>query len=84
MFTDIVTDWDILTHLITFNPHGIYIGGALGFELESVSNILHKYGINIWVYPNLAQSSISTTPGQKKFWIRPEDVELYATYIDVM
>ena len=84
MLTDTVTDWDTLTHLIAIGAHGVYIGGALGFELDKVSEILHKFGMWVWVKPNLAQSSVSTTPGYKKFWIRPEDVEIYESYVDVM
>lgn len=62
----------------------IYIINELGFSLGKVAPMCHDKGIQIRVYPNVAQSSskfpIDTV---KKFFIRPEDLDAYEKYVDV-
>ncbi len=84
MFSNIVDDWDTLSHMIALGVRCIIVGNALGFELDKVAEVLHKYWILVWVYPNIAQSTCSTTPDMKKFWIRPEDLKEYEPYVDVV
>ena len=61
----------------------MYIAEAMGFELAAIAEIVKPYGAKIRVYPNVAQASRRETKGLMKFWIRPEDIEIYEKYIDV-
>lgn len=56
---------------------------ALGFELEDIAALAHKLQVQIRVYPNVAQGARSELPGIYKFWIRPEDIEVYEDCVDV-
>ena len=82
-FSTMVHSWDVLTGLVNMGVSDIYIVEELGFELVSVAAVLHERGIQIRCYPNVAQSAHPDVPDIKKFFIRPEDVELYEQYVDV-
>lgn len=64
----------------------IYITESLGFCMKAVKAIKERYEVQIRVIPNIAQCSPTARTlisPMKKFWIRPEDTELYEGYIDV-
>lgn len=82
-FLDSVTSIDQLTGFLTYKPTDMYICEELGFSLDKVSAILHDHNVRVRVYPNICQSSFSGTPSLKTFFIRPEDVETYSTFVDV-
>ena len=82
-FSTLVHSWDVLTGLADMGVSDIYIVEELGFELASAAAVLHERGIQIRCYPNVAQSAHPDVPDIKKFFIRPEDVELYEQYVDV-
>lgn len=77
-------NWEVFNGLIDLGVSDIYVVESLGFELEACSKIAHNKGIQIRVFPNIAQSSWTNTEALKKFFIRPEDVKLYEPYVDVM
>jgi hypothetical protein len=81
-FEKVATNWDEFFGLLSYEPSEIYIGEALGFELDKVSKIAHSKGVKVRVFPNVAQSSWRFSPSIKKFFIRPEDVEFYSQYVD--
>ena len=83
-FDTFVKDWDTLHGLLKLYPTDMYITENLGFELDKVAKILHNHNIKVRVFPNVAQSAWRKTPALKKFFIRPEDVEVYEKYVDVM
>lgn len=83
-FDTFVKDWDTLLGITKMHPSDIYIVENLGFEIKDIASILHKFGIRIRVFPNVAQSSWSKTPALKQFFIRPEDIWQYEPYVDVM
>lgn len=83
-FNDHVNSWDMLWGIMEEDPTDMYITDELGFELKEVARILHNNGINVRVFPNVAQSRWKYTPDIMKFFIRPEDVERYEPYVDVM
>ena len=63
----------------------IYITGSLGFYLDKLQPFRDR--VKLRVFPNIAQSTKGTTkllPQLIKFYIRPEDLELYQDYIDVI
>lgn len=82
-FSNPVCSIDMLTGLLDLHPTDMYICEELGFFLDQVSKILHQNNIAVRVYPNICQSSYSKTPSIKTFFIRPEDLEEYAKYVDV-
>lgn len=83
-FFDILVDeWDVLNAVAAYEPTDMYIVNTLGFELAEVSRKLHKQNINIRVYPNIAQSRVSGGNSLCKFWIRPEDTDVYDHFVDV-
>lgn len=77
-------DFDTFWGLVNLKPTSIYIVEALGFNIKQCAEAAHEFGIDIRVYPNVAQSAWQTTPGIMKFFIRPEDVKVYEPYVDVM
>ena len=70
--------------LISLGVSDVYIVEELCFEIDKVAEIAHSEGVNIRVFPNVAQSSWNDSDGITKFFIRPEDVYLYEPYIDVL
>ena len=62
----------------------IYIINELGFKIADIAPICHRNNIKIRVFPNIAQAGTNfPIENLKKFFIRPEDVELYEPYIDI-
>lgn len=64
----------------------IYITESLGFNMKALKRIKDKFKVKYRVFPNIAQSSSDpdkAIPAMQKFFIRPEDTELYEEYIDV-
>ena len=82
-FSTSITTWDQLHYYLNLGASDVYVTEDLGFDIEAVARTVHEHNAIVRVYPNVAQSSIKETPGLRKFFIRPEDVELYAPYIDV-
>jgi hypothetical protein len=61
----------------------MYICEELGFSLDKISKILHDNNVRVRVFPNICQSSFPETPSIKTFFIRPDDITVYATFVDV-
>lgn len=78
-----VNDWDTFDGLIKLGVSDMYIVETLAFEMDKCGERAHEFGINIRVFPNIAQSQFSNTEDIKKFFIRPEDVHYYESYVDV-
>ena len=82
-FSYLVTTIDELHGLMKYKPTDMYICEELGFSLDKISKILHNNNILVRVFPNICQSSFSETPSIKTFFIRPEDISIYSSYVDV-
>lgn len=78
-----ITDWDILHLLLQLDVSDVYISEAMGFELFKIAPVVHARGVQIRVFPNVAQSSNESIAAPIKFFIRPEDTSLYEPYVDV-
>lgn len=62
----------------------IYITNDLAFNLKNVSAYCHNQGVQVRVYPNVAQSSTRLfIEPLTKFFIRPDAVRVYEPYVDV-
>lgn len=83
-FQTLVGDWDTLNGYAELGVSDIYVVEDLGFEIKRVAEILHSRGIRVRVYPNVAQSKWGKTDPFRKFFIRPEDVDIYEDYVDVI
>lgn len=83
-FNIYVNDWDTFIGLSNLNVSDIYITENLGFEIDKVAAIAHKKNIQIRVFPNVCQSSWLETDTLKTFFIRPEDIDEYESYVDVI
>ena len=76
-------NWDTFTGLVNLGVSDIYVTENLAFELDKVAEIAHKKNIKIRTYPNVAQSRWEELEDIYKFFIRPEDIEVYEDYVDV-
>lgn len=83
-FGNFVKDWDTLHYFKKFNPTDMYVTESLGFEIQKVAAVLAPAGIKVRCFPNVAQSAAEMECGLKTFFIRPEDVEKYSEYVDVL
>ena len=64
----------------------VYVAETLGFSLEKISAYCHNKGVKVRVIPNIAQHKATLgkyIPDYYKFFIRPEDTEIYEKYVDV-
>ena len=74
--------------LVKYGVSDIYIANYLGFNLTEIRKITE--GVNIRVYPNVAQNppvcDLVDEPDNsiKTFFIRPEDLEVYEDYVDII
>lgn len=83
-FNMAATSYETLQGLIAFGVTDVYIGEQLGFELHRVSKVAKANEIQIRAFPNICQVQWKFTPTLLGFYIRPEDVEDYEEYIDVL
>lgn len=73
----------------TFKEEGvsdIYVVETLGFDLKEIGTYCHDYDVNVRVLPNVLQSTLGSTsrlPQVCHFFIRPDDVKAYESYVDV-
>jgi hypothetical protein len=64
----------------------IYIIEELGFRMKDLQGIKDKFGVQFRVRPNIAQCAPEAREiidPMKKFFVRPEDIEIYEPYIDI-
>lgn len=83
-YRHLATNWETLHGLINLGVSEIYIAEALCFELDKVAEILHSRNIKVRTFPNIAQAAWKIENNLKAFYIRPEDVEIYESYIDTL
>lgn len=86
MFKNFAKDYDTFYSMVQLGAEDITVVEYLGFCLDNLQEMRNKYGISIRVIPDIAQSAAGTgriIPPITKFWIRPEDTELYEPYVDV-
>lgn len=84
---------DTLERLTVLGEMGVtdaYVAGELAFNMNEARLIANKYNIKIRVVPNLVQTGgigFTLLPQREhvnSFWIRPDDLELYKDYVDVI
>lgn len=80
-------DWETFWHLATdCKVSDINLSGALGFELTKAKRCLEKVNPNcqIRVTPNKVQSQTTYIHPLQMFFIRPDDIDLYENYVDII
>lgn len=84
-FYNLIDNWDELTGYCSIGVSDIFVTGELGFDLERAAAATHKNNVRIRCYVNMCQSRwLKDTTGLKTFFIRPEDLQIYNDYIDVI
>ena len=82
IFTDLIGNWEVLQFVISLQPKEVYITNILGFFIPDVKKVCDAAGgIGIRVIANSAQSAWEGSLSLTKFFIRPEDVDVYAPYL---
>ena len=74
---EVCVEWEKLNEIIDLGVTDVYISEQLCFELADVSRLAAAAGVRVRVYPNIAQSARESTNPLKKFFVRPEDVDIY-------
>ena len=79
-------DWEQFHMLLKAGVSDINISGPLAFEMSKVKRVLEVLGrkVIIRATPNLVVNSNPNTDSLIGFYIRPEDVEVYNGFIDVL
>lgn len=78
-----VTDWETFCELRDLEVSDIYIDGPLGFQVKALAE--GKGSIKIRVSPTISPNcTISANRDLSSFFIRPEDLNLYLSAIDVI
>ena len=80
-------DWETFWQLaVNIGVSDINLSGALAFELPKVKRCLEKMKLNtqIRVTPNIIQSQTGYLHELQHFFIRPEDIDLYEPYVDII
>ena len=78
-----VFTWDDLAGFLTLNVTDILITEDLCFSLPIVKEKTKEKGVKIRSYCNVCETRWDTIPSYKFFFIRPDDIDIYAKYIDV-
>lgn len=82
-----VKNWEVLNHYVKdLKVSDIDLSGALGFELLKVKRFLEKFGPNtkVRITPNIITSDSLHCPPLQMFFVRPDDLDQYEPYVDVV
>lgn len=81
-----INSWDLLQYVIDLGVSDVFITDQLGFDLKRVSKITKEKGIQIRCYANITQvgQPYENNDGLKGFYIRPDDVDIYSEFVDVI
>jgi hypothetical protein len=78
-----VSDWETFSNLKDLGVSDIYIDGPLGFQAKEIA--AGKGDIKIRVSPTKSpNSALSANTSPASFFIRPEDIQLYSSFVDII
>ena len=83
-FCNPIETWDVLLGYLAIGVSDVFVTNDLGFDLEEISRTTKPLGVQIRCYANICQSSWGEGFGFKSFYIRPEDVDKYSQFVDVI
>lgn len=78
-----VTDWETFTALAEMGVSDFLIDGPLGFQLNSLQTAKDKYGLTLRCNPTSTSIAPLSAVSANHFFIRPEDLPLYSSTIDI-
>ncbi len=85
MFVEGCRTWGDVYKQLATGASDILIYGELGFDIVRLAEVVHTAGTRIRVIPDIAQASTKVPySGIRKFFIRPEDIDLYTPYVDTL
>lgn len=79
-----ITGFDVLYGILSLGVSDVYIASELGFSMKVVHEIVENANAKLRCYPDICQSDWLGLNSLFCFWIRPEDLEIYSQYIDVI
>lgn len=78
-----VADWEMFDNLVNIGITDILIDGPLGFQMDQINK--RKGNIKIRVRPHASvNASLSFASNEDTFFIRPEDVDTYSAFVDIL
>lgn len=86
MFLDFARTKEMVDAMGQMGACSIYIVEELAFNLKALQYMREKYGFTYRVFPDIAQHSKNLSlyvPSLQRFFIRPEDTEVYEKYVDI-
>lgn len=83
-YISLINNWETLNAYIEKGVESVFIYGDLAFDLQKVKQFCKKHHVRIRCYPNICQYLWDNSEGIKTFFIRPEDVDYYDDYIDIL
>lgn len=83
-YSTLIDNWESLNTYLDKGVESVFISGNLAFDLKQVSKRCKEKKVRIRCYPNFCQYNWDNSDGIKTFFIRPEDVDLYGEYIDLL
>ena len=83
-FGGYVANFDQLHYMFTTGASEVYLVEEICFDLMRAKSLCTQHGVQVRAFPNVAQSSTKSTPALKKFFIRPEDIDIYSEVIDTL
>lgn len=85
-FTNYANTPDEIYGMIQKGVSDVYVTESLGFNIANIGAYCKKKDINVRIIPNIAQYRRhfrENIPDPCKFFVRPEDTDLYEPYVDV-
>ena len=85
-FTNFARTKEMVDIMRQMGASSIYIVESLAFDLKALQYMREVYDLTYRVYPDVAQHTKDLgeyVSSLKKFFIRPEDTEIYENYVDV-
>lgn len=82
-YKEFVTSYEKFQGFLKLAVTDIFVAEQLAFSVQFISKITKEKGIQIRSFCNVCQKGFPTTPSLKGFFIRPQDMDLYAQFIDV-
>lgn len=81
-YQDFVNTWDKFEGFLSLDVTDIFVVEELAFSALFLSKKAKEKNKALRVFCNVCQSSWRDTPSLKTFFIRPEDINLYASFFD--
>lgn len=86
MFVNFATTVTQIAAMVIFGAKEVYLAEDICFRLEKLQLFREIDGIKFRIFPDILQTPrrCSSLPQITNFFIRPEDVDLYEKYVDVI